>query len=204
MSLDTYDNLKLEMAAWLNRRDLTAIIPTFISLQEAQAERKIRTREMIARSRAIADAEFITLPIDFLAIQHAIVNSEKPSVLEWVPMNEIDVLQAGSSPGIPTNYTIIGDELEFSPIPADDVEIEVVYYGRIPRLTTTNQTNWLLTRHPDIYLYGSLMQAAPYLKNDERVAIWATALASLYEDIRLADEKATKGGTPLKMRITPY
>lgn len=204
MSLDTYEGLKAELADWMNRADLTAVIPTFIRLLEAQVERSLRTRDMIVRSRAQVDAEFITLPQDFLQIEHAIVYAAKPVVLEWVPMNTIDALQAESEPGPIKNYTIIGDELEFSPFPVGTTDIEVVYYRKIEKLSTTTATNWLLSKHPDVYLYGSLMQAAPYLKNDERVGLWSSALTTILEDIRLADERATKGGTPLKMRINPY
>ena len=55
-----------------------------------------------------------------------------------------------------------------------------------------------------MYLFGAMLQAAPYLKNDERVQMWSTALTSLLEDMRVADERATKAGTPLKMRFKPY
>jgi hypothetical protein len=204
MSLDTFDNLKLEVADWLNRQDLVNVIPTFIRLLEAQVERTLRVREMCVRATASLTEEFTVLPSDFLSLEHAILNADKPVTLEWVPMNQIDKLQAETQPGTPLNFTIIGDELEVSPLPDQEYEIEVVYYQSIPKLTTNNQTNWLLTRHPDVYLYGTLMQAAPYLKNDDRVGLWSAALTSILDDIRIADERATKGGAPLKMRIKPY
>lgn len=204
MALDTYANLKGEIADWLNRRDLEAVIPTFINLLESQVERTLRVREMVSRATAALTEEFTELPIDFLAVQHAIINATRPQVLQWVPMQEIDRLQAETSPGLPLHYTIIGDELEVSPIPNQEYEIEIVYFRRLDRLSDAAPTNWLLQRHPDVYLYGSLMQAAPYLKNDERVGLWSSALTSILEDIRVADERATKGGAPLKMRFKPY
>jgi hypothetical protein len=204
MSLDTFDNLKAEVADWLNRQDLVNVIPTFIRLLEAQVERTLRVREMVVRATASLTEEFTVLPQDFLSLEHAILNAQKPVTLEWVPMSQIDILQSEVSPGVPKHFTIIGDELEVSPLPDQEYEIEVVYYQSIPKLTTTNQVNWLLTRHPDVYLYGTLMQAAPYLKNDERVGLWSAALTSILDDIRVADERATKGGAPLKMRIKPY
>lgn len=204
MALDTYDGLKGEIAGWLNRQDMEAVIPTFIRLLEAQVERSLRVREMIARARAEITEEFTVLPQDFLAIEHAIVNNAKPITLEWVPMNQIDALQATLDPGELKYFTIIGDELEVAPFPQGASEIEVVYYRQLDKLSDARQTNWLLERHPDLYLYGTLMQAAPYLKNDERVGLWSSALDAILEQIRLADERATKGGTPLKMRIKPY
>lgn len=204
MALDSYTNLKAEIADWLNRRDLEGVIPTFIRLLESQVERDLRVREMVARATASLTEEFTELPSDFLAVQHAIINATKPVVLQWVPMQEIDRLQAETDPGVPHHYTIIGNELEVSPIPDREYEIEIVYYTEIPRLSDTQQSNWLLERHPDVYLYGALMEAAPYLKNDDRVGLWTSALDSILEDIRIADERATKGGAPLKMRFKPY
>lgn len=204
MALDTYNGLKEEVAGWLNRQDLQAVIPTFVRLLESQIERTLRVREMITRARAVITEEFTVLPQDFLALEHAIVNEAKPITLEWVPKNQIDHLQATLPAGPLKYYTIIGDELEVAPFPQGESEIEVVYYRSIEKLSETNQSNWLLQRHPDVYLFGTLMQAAPYLKNDERIPLWSSALSAIVEDIRLADERATRGGTPLKMRIKPY
>lgn len=204
MALDTYDGLKAEIAEWLNRQDLATVIPTFVRLLESQVERTLRVREMVTRARAEITEEFTVLPPDFLSIEHAIVNDAKPITLEWVPMNQIDELQRSMDPGPLKFFTIIGDELEVAPFPQSTSEIEVVYYRTIEKLSDTNQTNWLLARHPDLYLYGSLMQAAPYLKNDERVGLWSSALITILEEIRLANERATRGGAPLKMRIKAY
>lgn len=205
MALDTYEGLKGEIAGWLNRADLAPVIPTFVRLLESQVERILRTREMLARADGALSDEFTTLPSDFLALEHIVlIGVRNPQPLQWVPMNQINALQAESTPGTPTHYSIIGDEIELSPLPSAEIVAQIAYYRKITKLGDTQQTNWLLDRHPDLYLYGSLMQAAPYLKNDERIGTWTTALAAILEDIRLADERAIRGGAPLKMRIKPY
>ncbi len=68
MALSTYTELKSSLADWLNRSDLTSVIPDFISLAEAQIERQLRTRQMIVRATAsfAAAAEYGTVPDDFL------------------------------------------------------------------------------------------------------------------------------------------
>jgi len=207
MALDTYTNLKTEVADWLNRQDLTSKIPTFITLLEAQVERVLRVRQMETRSYATLSGQFLALPPDFLALKGVQLNSDPVTPLDFVSMNELDKIRqryAGAA-GKPVAYSIIGSELEFAPQPDADYEIEIVYWASIPRLTeTTQETNWLLVKHPDVYLFGSLMQAAPYLHNDERVQLWNSALAGILETIRIEDERARMGGTPLKMRIKPY
>lgn len=207
MALDTYTNLKAEIALWLNRQDLDAQIPTFITLLEAQVERQLRVRQMVKRATASLTGQFISLPDDYLALHNVQLNSNPVQQLEYVTMDYLDEVRARfNASGRPMYYSIVGDTIEVAPVPDDTYTIEIVYFAQIPRLTTgTQETNWLLSKHPDLYLYGALMNAAPYLENDDRVPTWGSALSSILEDIRVADERATSGtGTPLKMRFKPY
>lgn len=207
MALDTYAGLKAEIADWLNRGDLAAQIPTFIRLFEAQAERNLRVREMVARATTTLEDQFTQLPTDFLSLVNVQLNGVTPArpALNYAPMQEIDRIRSQAADGgRPTDYTIVGNNIEVAPVPDTPYAVEIVYYQKLHRLSDTNPSNWLLTGSPDLYLYGSLMQAAPYLKDDARVQLWSAAMTQLYEDIRIADERATKSGQPLKARIRPY
>lgn len=207
MALETYTELSAEIADWLNRADLTLRIPTFVRLFEAQAERNLRVREMIGRATTTLETQFTQLPLDFLALVNVQLNNTSPArpALNYAPMQEIDRIRSEyPEGGRPTDYTIVGGNIEVAPVPDTSYEIEIVYYRKISRLGSGTDSNWLLAAHPDLYLYGSLMQAAPYLKDDARVQMWAAAMTQLYEDIRIADERATKSGQPLKARIRPY
>jgi hypothetical protein len=208
VALDTYTNLKVEIAEWLNRQDLTAKIPTFITLLEAQAERVLLgMRDMETRSYATLTSQFLALPTDFLGIKGVQLNSSIPAPLEFVSVNQLDQIRRDyrGVTGQPVAYSIVGNELEFAPAPDASYEVEVVYWARLPRLvTTTQESNWLLSKHPDVYLFGSLLQAAPYLHNDERIAGWSSALSGILQSITVADERGRMSGQPLKMRIKPY
>ena len=63
-------------------------------------------------------------------------------------------------------------------------------FKSVTSLSVSNTTNWLLTAHPDAYLYGSLLEAAPYLMDDARLAMWATALERVLAEIRHPDSSA--------------
>lgn len=207
MALDSFTGLKAEIADWLNRQDLAAQIPTFIRLFEAQAERNLRTRQMVVRATASLSAQFTQLPGDFLSLVNVQLNTLDPPrpPLNYAPMGEIDRIRAQfPSGGRPTDYSIVGDSIEVAPVPNATYEIEIIYHKTLSRLSDSTASNWLLASHPDLYLYGSLMQAAPYLKNDERVPMWRDAVQTLMDDLRVADERATKSGVPLKARIRPY
>jgi hypothetical protein len=71
-----------------------------------------------------------------------------------------------SATGYPSFYTISGSVIATFPPSTADIIID--YYASIPALSTTNPTNWLLTAAPDVYLYGALMEAAPYMMDDQR------------------------------------
>ncbi len=58
------------------------------------------------------------------------------------------------------------------PIPANVYTMTMRYRAKVPALSGTNTTNWVLTTHPEIYLYASLMEAEPFLRNDARVQTW--------------------------------
>jgi len=68
-------------------------------------------------------------------------------------------------------YTIIDGAFELIPTPSNSVELTITYYAKIPALSSTQATNWLLTKAPDLYLYATLTNAAPYLQNDERIRL---------------------------------
>jgi hypothetical protein len=59
-----------------------------------------------------------------------------------------------------------------APTPDDNYTFEVLYYERVQPLDSTNQTNWFTIYAPQALLYGSLLQAMPFIKNDDRVALW--------------------------------
>ena len=86
------------------------------------------------------------------------------------------------------------NNIEFAPVPDSEYTLEIVYYQALPALAD-NTTNWLLDSHPDIYLYGSLMQSAPYLQADERIGVWAGKFQQILEQLKTSDEKARFSGT---------
>lgn len=211
MALSTYAELKTSVADWLNRQDLTAVIPDFIRLLEAQVERTLRVRQMFAETTlTINENGKVVLPDDFLSVREVrVTNSSSSQIIDvtYASPHELTlILGEGQTNGVPRVYCPGKDTIEFAPIPSGDTYTVLLQYVRkLPKLGDAGvTTNWLLVDHPDVYLYGTLLQAAPYLKNDERIAVWSGALESLLESMRVADERALKAGTPLKMRFKPY
>jgi hypothetical protein len=194
-----YTELQSHIAGFLNRQDLTAVIPTFIEMVESSLNRKLRLRSMLGRATASLDTDFTTLPADFLEAKNVQLNTNPVTSLQFVTMEHADHLKTGDS-GQPKYYTIVGDTIEVVPPPDSPYTVELVYYKKIPPLAS-NSTNWLLANHPDVYLYGALMQAAPYLKNDDRLVVWGTLYVASLDDLNMASDKAEFSGGSLVARV---
>lgn len=201
-----YSQLRSNIADFLNRSDLSAVIPTFIGLAESQMERALRVRQMVARSEGQIDSQYSGIPADFLEVKTLKVTSARPvqpvNFVTPEQMDELDRISA-NAPGLPKYFTIIGNNIRFSPTPDATYLVELVYFTQIPSLSDTVPTNWLLKSSPDAYLYGALMQAAPYLKDDERVGVWGTLYNTAIEAIKTADQNASASGL-VKSRVKPF
>ena len=112
-------------------------------------------------------------------------------------MSAMDTLKSQSSTtGKPRYFTITGPDFEFYPAPDSTYEIEVIYYKTIAPLSDSNTDNFLITNHNDIYLMGTLVQAEPFLMNDERIGVWGSFLGKALEELRVSDERSqTESGT---------
>jgi hypothetical protein len=90
------------------------------------------------------------------------------------------------------------------PVADDSYTAELTYYAKLSKLSSTNTTNWLLTAASDAYLYGTLMQAAPYLKDDARIAVWSSMYISALEDLQVSDDRGASSGGALIARARTF
>lgn len=199
MTITSYATLQSEIASWLNRDDLTATIPTFIQFVEADVNSRLRHQKMVVRAQATSNQEFVQLPADWLeAINVHIIDGAQP--LRFVTLDEADRINKQQIITQPSFYSIMDDALEIVPAPATDIDIEMIYYGKIAALSDTNTSNWLLVKAPDLYLYGALVHASPFLLDDQRVGLFANMYNSRLESLGLESDKALHSGSPLVAR----
>jgi len=203
MAISTYAELKTSIASWLDRSDLTDVIPDFIALAETRHKRDFKIRRMETRVTAntIADTEYYTLPDDYIAMRNIKLNSDPKTALEFLTPEIMDRLQAGSSTGKPKAYSIKGNTIQLRPLPDGVYEIEISYYKTFAALSDSNTTNDMLTHHPDAYLYGALVEAEPYLQNDKRIQVWQGFYDRAKEDIIKSNERDRHSGTAPVTRI---
>lgn len=194
MSLSTYADLKTSIAAWLMRDDLTAAIPDFISLAEADMAQRLRLRSML--TTAEVDAAGGALPDDCLAVKS--VSLANYGQLGFASPGETAEYNVAWQGGEAYWWGIDGNTLVVSPTQASGT-VALRYYARVPALSDSNQTNAILQASPALYLYGALLQSAPFLLDDARMQTWSTLYESAATALQGADDAAEYPG-PLVIR----
>ena len=210
MAISNYTELKTAVANWLDRDDLTARIPEFIALAEARFNRVLRLRSMETKETAstVAGQRNLALPAGYIQMRNFQVNSSPLTTLSYVTPEIYDRVWGGSTSGTPKFYTILANEVSFGPIPGSVMEVEMLFYKKFDNLdsaTTSgypDSVNWLITNAPDIYLYGTMLEAEPFIMNDERVPLWAQALQQGVSDLQEQDNKDRHSGSALRVMNT--
>ena len=204
MALNTFTALKASVADFLNRDDLTAVIPDFISLAEAQINRDVRHWKMEARSSGQQDPsdEYMQIPADWVETIRLHLTGSGTSVVNLISRDAMADKRQGDNDtsGTPMYYTHADGQFQLYPTPNATTDFELHYYQKIPSLIS-NADNWLLLDSPDVYLYGALLHSAPYLAEDERVAIWAQMYSASVARLNEASELARYSGSGLKLKI---
>ena len=206
MALSTYDELKASIADFLNRDDLTAVIPDFITLAETVMNREVRHWRMEKRATASLDTQYTALPPDFLEPIRMSLSTADTNTLEMVNAFQISSLREKNlnTIGRPINFAILDGSIEVFPTPDATYTLEILYYKEIDKLGSGRTTNWLLENFPDAYLYGSLVHSAPYLQEDTRANTWAALYQKAINDINIESERSKTSGSGRRMKIRSY
>ena len=169
MAIGTFAELKTAAANWLDRSDLTDRIPEFITLAEARFNRVLRIRDMETISTAIsttAGTREYDLPTGFVQMREFHLTTDPLTPLSYITPEMMSRIWAGSSRGKPEVFTVIADKVRLGPNPDAVYTTSMLYYKKITALSASATTNDMLTNNPDIYLYGTLLEATPFIMQD--------------------------------------
>ncbi len=206
MALSTFTELKEAVADWLDRSDLTARIPDFIALAEARINRELRIRPMEVRSTmyTTVDQQYFNLPGGYIQMRNIQLNTNPTTPLEYITPEMLDRLYGSSTTGKPRAYTLIGDEIQLAPIPDSAYQLEMAFYEKFTPLgdgsAGTVTSNWLTANAPDVLLYGALMEAEPFIKNDERIPVWLNGYSNAINKLQQQDQRDRHSGSAMRVR----
>ena len=198
----TYDELKTNIASFLNRSDLTNQLDFFIDATEAELNRRLRNKDMVKRATATADGQYLSLPTDWLEAINVQIDSNDFSPLFQQSIESMDVYRKskGNATGQPVYFALVDNTIELAPTPDSSYTLQLTYYGSIDALSDTNTTNFISTSYPDAYLYGALKHASIFLMEDDRVALFSSQFEKAIEEISMEQEKAEFGKGSLMQR----
>lgn len=193
----TFAELAAAIAAWINDPQIEPSIPTFITLAEAGLNRRLAEAgapSATVRARRLVDGEYSALPDDF--VRPLGMTGEDGQAIDNVSATGFQALKEPdpAARGAPRRFTVAGGALRFHPIPDRAYAMELCYQARLAPLSASNAANWVSTHHPDVYLYGALLQSAPFLGEDARVATWSALYGAALEQL-LAAQAQSLGST---------
>lgn len=198
----TYAQLQASLLAWLD--DTTANInPTeCIGLAEARFNRVLDTPDQEATTTLDGSTSSIALPADYYEVRGLFLNGQYTLPLEALTLNALKALYPDNRSGTPLAYAIDGPNIVLGPLPGATCTLGLKYKQAIQPLSDTNPTNWLLTKHPDLYIAASLAMAEFRGWNDPRAATVKGWYDEILDEINTAGKKAKIAAGPLRMRAT--
>lgn len=196
MALTNYGELKTAVANWLNRDDITARVPEFIALAENRINLDLRVR-LMETSTTLTTASAtrtVALPSGWRQARSVYISGTPNVRLEYrTPVNYWSIYSSLTS-AKPTVYTIEGENMLFGPVPDAIYSVPVMYYQEITALSADGDNNGLFTLSVGLYLYGALIESAPFLGNDPRVLIWVSMYEDLLARAHAADDRDRQSG----------
>ena len=191
MTISTYAELKTGIANWLARSDLTGRDDEFIDNVEAKFNRRFRLRSQEAAKSGTFTAEdpAVPLPANFLEMRSfQFVVSDHAMTLEFATLEQNEALE-WSEPGLPQYYTFANGEIRLYPAPDQAYAYTIRHYTKIPALSASATTNYIITNFPDAYLYGSLIEACAFIGDDPRLPLWKQGFEEVMAEIKKADAR---------------
>lgn len=189
--ITSFATLQTAVTDYLARSDLSTFTENFIQNAESKLYKRLRIRAMEKTYNSAISSGVLSVPSDYVQMKHAYVNTSPITWLERLSAEQIySKYPVRSGAEIPKYYAREASSFIFGPYPGD-YSVNSIYYSRFTALSSANSTNWFIDEAPDLLLYGSLLEAEPFIKNDNRLTVWK----SFYDDSFMAvrDEERREG-----------
>ena len=201
MAITSYSELQAAIGNWLDHSLFASRTPEFIALFEASANRRLRVREQEGSTTLTPSAGAATLPADYLMWRRVTWTGSTRVELQYVHPSYLQAAYPSSPSDVPRIFTIEGSTLKVRPL--DTTALEFDYFQKVPALSDSATANWLLTAHPDLYLFGSLVEAEMFGVNDERAPLWKARRDEIFDEIEKLSNKTRGAGAMRVMGVTP-
>lgn len=209
MTISTYAELQGAVADWLERADLTNRITDFIALAETQfrRNRRMRVSRLMTRNTRTISAGYTSQPTRFIDVVSSVLSDGSSQWrLDPAPQTVLDGMSTIVGTGKPRFWAVVGDQIRYFPAPDTSYTESLTYYQAPESLSDSVTSNWVLAEFPDLYLFGALKEAGPFLKDADLLTMFEAKYASALEELR--DSYRTQVGrlrnTELAMLVHDY
>jgi hypothetical protein len=191
MSIGTYAELQTAVSNWMHRSDLATFIPDLILMGEKWIFRNARTRDMETALNVTISSGIASVPADFVALKSARISGSPNVALRVRPASWIYSQYPNRSNGsIPSFIAVEGSTFIFGPS-AGGYTVLGTYYARLASVQSS--ANALFVANPDLYLFATLCEAEPFLKNDKRMPLWMAKRDQILNDVNSEDKESRQG-----------
>jgi hypothetical protein len=203
MALATYTDLKASVATFSGRQDLTTPIPDFIAIAHARINRVLRSHpRMQKRNDAFSvTGEYVAVPTDFRELRSMYIQS---SPRQEIAMQYDNWVASETSVPIPRYVTIVGsttpgvEYFRFGPPPSGTLTVTIEYVAYLTAMSAGSDHNWVLDEHPEVYLYGSLVSLAAYMKDPEAAQGYQALYDAAIHELITAGRRTRASGPPIR------
>jgi len=203
MALTAYDQIQqtIKRYCW-DRDDLSGMIPDWITLCESRLNNLLLVQEMEATTAITLTTGAGTLPADYLAWRRVMTTDSPARDLEWAEPSWAENTYQPLTSGLANHFTIIGTAIKTYPLSA--ANLTLTYYQRIPPLASNMTGNWVTQNHPQLYLYGCMIEATPFLDDDDRISTWGQMFNDAAQQVMSSDITGRWNRPIMRIRgITP-
>ena len=188
MALANYTDLINSVKSWLHRSDMDNVIPDLIALAETRIslDLKIQSLEKSYVITTVSGQQSYALPSDIVSMVRMYVTDPSGNV-GLVQGYDPTTYRYNNAPQMPRYYYVETDKINFTPVPDGAYDVTLIYKSSIPSLQA-NTTNSIMTKYPNIYLFGTLAQAAPYTKDDKHISLWEEKYQQAIREANMAED----------------
>lgn len=198
LAIANVDDLKTWIADEVDRdlSEITDKLDKWILMAEARFNRDLRCPDMEKTVTGSVTSEDTPLPVDYLAMRAIYEEGSPDRPLRATSPSSIRQEYDGT-PGIPEAYVLVSGGIRLIPPPDAEYLLTMDYYARIDGLSVTSPSNWLLEKHPDVYVTGALFHYYRWSK-DRQAAMDANAICEgLIQQINQSAKLDRYGAGPL-------
>lgn len=195
MSITNYTDLQTEVASNSNRADLTALIPTFIQLAEAEMQRRLKLVDFETTATVVVTGGAGPLPTGFAGHRAAQWDGNPDRTLTYITPDRFNGLT--NIVTVPTFYTVVGSNLKV--MSQETGSVVLTYNARFTPLSGSNSTNAIIDAYPDAYFFGTLQHLYAHTRNDKMAVTYQARFESVVSQV-IRDHKDRKYPGPLQVR----